>query len=79
MYNVYGGLTVEGSESPCTSGFSVTDNAGTDGITTAHHCGDDYLPYNGDDFDVEGGSNGCAIDLMWGSSPDYTPINRIKD
>lgn len=77
--NVYGGLNVTGSKGPCTSGFSVTDNAGTDGITTAHHCGDAYLRYNGDDFDVEGGSKGGSIDLMWGSSSDYTPINQIKD
>ena len=78
--NVYGGLNVTGSASPypCTSGFSVTDNAGTDGITTAHHCGDAYFRYNGDDFNVEGGGDGGAIDLMWASSPDYTPVNRIK-
>lgn len=77
--NIYGGLNVKGSNGPCTSGFSVTDGAGTDGITTAHHCGDGYLRYNGDDLNIEGGSEGGSIDLMWGSSPDYTPINWIKD
>ncbi len=54
--DIYGGLNVTGSNGGCTSGYSVTDNAGTDGITTAGHCGegsDDNFEYSGDDLNPQ--------------------------
>ena len=73
-------MSITGAGGNCTSGYSVTDNAGTDGLSTAKHCSDndDYFEYYGDTFDEDGGGNGGAIDLMWGANSGYTSVNKIQ-
>ncbi len=29
-------------------------------------------------LNIEGWGDGAAIDIMWGSSADYTPVNKVK-
>ena len=78
--DVHAGMSITGADGNCTSGYSVTDNAGTDGLSTSKHCSDndDYFEYNEDTFAEEGGGNGGAIDLMWGANSSYTPVNKIQ-
>lgn len=76
--NIYGGLHL----TPCTAGFSVKNNIGDKGITTAEHCGETAqynILYNGDALDYQEGLNQGSLDVGWYTTPGYTPINRIKD
>ena len=72
--DIYGGLHL----SPCTAGFSVKNNIGDKGITTAAHCGED-VQYNGDDLEHQEGLNQGSLDVGWFTTPGYTPVNKIKD
>ena len=76
--SIYGGLEVSTSTGDCTTGFSVTDEVGTVGITTAEHCGDD-VEYEGILLERETGSDGGSVDLQWLTSDEVTPNNIFFD
>ncbi len=71
--DIYGGLPL----TTCTSGFSVENNNGTKGITTAGHCGNSQS-YSGTSLPYEDGADDTSYDIQWHSAPGFTVTNEIR-
>ncbi len=75
--DIYGGLMVRKGSKKCTSGFSVEDDDGNLGVTTAGHCVDD-LTFNGTSLTYEDGQFNGSLDLQWHTS-DFDEVNKVYD
>jgi len=73
--DIYGGLAL----TTCTSGFSVVDNEGTAGITTAGHCSNQQY-YNGVLLPFKAGTTGGDYDIQWHRGDHaFNVVGRIED
>jgi hypothetical protein len=73
--DIFGGLAL----TTCTSGFSVVDNDGTAGITTAGHCSNQQS-YNGVSLPFMAGTAGGDYDIQWHRGDHaFNVIGRIED
>ena len=83
--DIYAGLELDLSArvSPCTSGFTVEDTDGTEGILTAKHCAPnlstDTISYNGTDLSIQAGSYGGSRDVLWATVSGFTARNLMYD
>lgn len=80
----YGGLDVDHSGgAACTSGFSVDNYSGVEGITTAGHCPDTNLTFNGaggnGPLTYQTGTPGGVYDIQWMTAPGSIITNIIND
>ncbi|GIW61052.1 MAG: hypothetical protein KatS3mg087_2118 [Patescibacteria group bacterium] len=73
--DIYGGLAL----TTCTSGFSVVDNEGIAGITTAGHCSNQQY-YNGVLLPFKAGTTGGDYDIQWHRGDHaFNVVGRIED
>lgn len=61
---VWGGANMR----TCTSGFSVTKNGATDGISTSAHCSNDQSPLQGSTLTFQAAHEGNWGDIQWHTS-----------
>lgn len=72
--DIFAGLSL----SQCTSGFSVENDSGTKGITTAAHC-NNTQSYGGTDLPFQGSAYGSSYDFQWHTAPGFTVRNLMFD
>jgi hypothetical protein len=73
--DIYGGLAL----TTCTSGFSVVDNEGIAGITTAGHCSNQQY-YNYVLLPFKAGTTGGDYDIQWHRGDHaFNVVGRIED
>lgn len=71
LVDIYGGLNID----DCTSGFSAIHNNGALSTTTAGHCEDDTLVYNGTTLPVIDYENTGSADIAHLDPVSFTPRN----
>ena len=77
---IYGGLKVESTTAICTSGFSVEDSSGTEGVTTAGHCDAAAtldMTYDSNNLPYQSGEFNEGYDIQWHTAPGLTVRNLV--
>lgn len=79
--DIFGGKRLNGPNgADCTSGFSVKHTDGTKGVTTAGHCPDTNVTYNGVNLPLRSATYGGPWDIQWHqASQAFTVRNLIFD
>lgn len=78
--DIYGGLPLDitTGTGDCTSGFTVQGSGGTEGVTTAAHCGN-TADYAGFDLPFKNGDMNGSQDVQWFSTPDLNDKPWARD
>ena len=80
--NIYAGLALDIEGGTCTSGFSVENSSGTEGILTAKHCVNPWtrdITYNGTALDKRTNAYGGSYDVMWAATPTFNETDEFYD
>jgi hypothetical protein len=82
---IRGGLTVEGPNDGCQTGFSVRNYSGVRGVVTAAHCEDSltYVPTGANIGALQQATTAPSqynqgLDIQWHASPGHSYTNQIQ-